>query len=61
MVSDDTALLLLFLLRIGFVRIPDSIVCLGALVWLFSQAWDAVELTLEVGCIYPFVVIDPTD
>ena len=22
-------------------------------------AWDAVELTLEVGFIYPFVVIDP--
>ena len=59
--SDDTALLSLFLLRIGFVRIPDTIVCLGALVWLFSPAWDAVELTLEVGGIYPFVVIDPTD
>ena len=59
--SDYTALLLLFLLRIGFVRIPDTIVCLGALVRLFSPAWDAVELTLEVGGIYPFVVIDPTD
>jgi hypothetical protein len=59
--SDDTALLSLFLLRIGFVRIPDTIVCLGTLVWLFSPAWDTVELTLEAGGIYPFVVIDPTD
>jgi len=39
---DETALLLLFLLRIGFVRIPGMIVCFGALVWLFSPAWDAV-------------------
>ncbi len=29
---DDTDLLSLFLLRIGFVGIPDTIVCLGALV-----------------------------
>ena len=28
--------------------------------WLISPAWDAVELTLEVGSIYPFVVIDST-
>ena len=59
--SEDTALLSLFLLRIGSVRIQDTIVCLGALVSLFSSTWDAVELTLEVGGIYPFVVIDPTD
>ena len=57
--SDKTVLLSLFLLMIGLVRIPDTIVCLGALVWLFSPAWGAVELTLEVGGIYPFVVIDP--
>jgi hypothetical protein len=30
------------------------------LVWLFSPAWDAVQLTLEFGFICPFVVIDPT-
>ncbi len=59
--SDHAALLSFLLLRIGSVRIPDTIVCLGASVWLFSPAWDAVELTLEVGGIYPFVVIDPTD
>ena len=29
--------------------------------WLFSPAWDAVQLTLQVGFICPFVVIDPTD
>ena len=29
--------------------------------WLFSSAWDAVQLTLQVGFICPFVVIDPTD
>ena len=59
--SYDTALRSLFLLRIGFVKIPDTIVCLGALVWLFSPAWDAVALTLEAGGICPLVVIDPTD
>ena len=39
----------------------DTIVGLEPLVWLFSPAWDAVTLTLDVGFIYPFVVIDPTD
>ena len=33
----------------------------GTLLWLFSPAWDAVELTLQVGFVCPFVVIDPTD
>ena len=33
----------------------------GALLWRFSPAWDAVELTLEVGLVCPFVVIDNTD
>ena len=45
---------------IGFVWIRDTIAWLGSLVWLFCPAWDAVEFTLEVGFIYPFVVIDPT-
>ena len=35
--------------------------CLGALIWLFSPAWDAVKLTLKAGFICPFVVDDPTD
>ena len=32
-----------------------------ALRWLFSPAWDTVKLTLKVGFICPFVVIDPTN
>ena len=32
-----------------------------ALIWLFSPVGDAVELTLKVGFICPFVVIDSTD
>ena len=59
--TNVTAFLLSFILRIGFVRIPDTIVCLGPSVWLFSPARDAIELTLAVDCIYPFLVIDPTD
>ena len=39
----------------------DMIVCSGTLLWLFSPAWDAVELTRKVGFICPLVVIDPTD
>jgi hypothetical protein len=39
----------------------DTIVCSEPLVWLFSPAWNAVILTLDVGFICPFVVIDPTD
>ena len=31
----------------------------GALLWLFTPAWDAVKLTLKVGFICSFVVIDP--
>ena len=27
----------------------DMIVCSGTLLWLFSPAWDAVKLTLQVG------------
>ena len=34
---------------------------LGALHWLLSPAWDAVEITPKVGFICPFVVIDHTD
>ena len=41
--------------------IVDTIVCSGTLVWLFPLAWDAIELTLQVDFICPFVVIDPTD
>ena len=59
--SDDTALLLLLLLKIKSVRMQDTIVCSEPLVWLFSLAWDAVILTLDVGFICPFVGIDPTD
>ena len=33
----------------------------GALLWLFSPAWDAVELPLKVGFICYFMVIDPTN
>ena len=33
---------------------------LGASIWLFSPAWDAVTLTLKDGFICPFVVNDPT-
>ena len=33
----------------------------GALLWLFSPAWDAIELTLKVGFICPFVVIGSTE
>ena len=36
-------------------------VCLGALIWLFSLAWDAVKLNLKVGFICPLVVDDPPD
>ena len=62
MVGPDSAVLLpRFLLEIRFVRILDTIVCSGALLWLFSPAWDAVKLTLQVGFISPFVVIDPTE
>ena len=39
----------------------DTIVRSEPLVWLFSPVWDAVILTLDVGFICPFVVIDPTD
>jgi hypothetical protein len=63
-VSDNTALLPLLLLKIGSVGMLNTIVCSRALVWqlwLFSPAWDAVILALDVGFICPLVVIDPTD
>ena len=44
--GDNTALLSWFFLKIGAVRILDTIVCPGSLVWLFSPAWDAVKLIL---------------
>ena len=62
MVGPDSVVhLLTFLLKIRSVRILDTIVCSGTLRSLFSPAWDAVELTLQVGFIGPFVVIDATD
>jgi hypothetical protein len=48
-------------LKIRSVRMLDTIICLEPLVWLFSAAWDAVTLTLDVGFICSFVGIDPTD
>jgi hypothetical protein len=39
----------------------DTIVCSEPLVWLFSLAWDAIILTLDVGFIRPFVIIEPAD
>jgi hypothetical protein len=59
--SDDAVLLPLLLLKVRSVRMLDTNVCSEPLVWLFSPAWDAVILTLDVGFICPFVVIDPTD
>ena len=62
---NSVALLLRFLLKIRSFRIPDTIICLGTFLWLFSPAWDAIEvqdeLILHVGFICPFVVIGPTD
>ena len=56
-----SAFLLQFILKIRSVGILDTIVCWGTLLWLFSQACDAIKLTMKVGFICPFVVIDPTD
>ena len=56
MVGLNSAVLLLrFLLKIRSIRILDTIVCSGTLLWLFSPAWDAIKLTLQVGFICPFV------
>ena len=57
---DDAVLLPWFLLKVRYVRKLDMFMCLGALIWLYSPAWDAVQLTLKVGFICPFVVDDPT-
>ncbi len=63
--SDDTALVQLFRAISSedhpSVRMLYTVVSSGALVWLFSPAWDAVERTLEVGFICPFGVIGPAD
>ena len=62
LVGPDSAVLLLrFLLKIRSVRILDTIICSEAFLWLFSPTWDSVKLTLKVGFICPFMVIDPTD
>ena len=50
--SDNTALLSWFLLKNRSVRILDTIVYSGSLVWLCSPAWDAVELTLPGGWLH---------
>ena len=39
----------------------DTMVCSEPFVWLLSPAWDAVLFTLDVGFVFPFVVIDSTD
>ena len=38
-------------------------ICSGTFLWLFSPTWDAVKITvtLKVGFICPFGVIDPTN
>ena len=41
-----------FLLRIGSVRILDTTVSSGSLVWLYSPAWNAAKLTLPGGWIH---------
>ena len=38
-----------FLPKIRFVRILDTIFCSGTLLWLVSQAWDAIKLTPEIA------------
>ena len=50
--SDNTALLLWFLLKIRSVRILDTTICSGSLVWLFSPAWNAIKLTLPGGWLH---------
>ena len=50
-----------FLLKIRSIRILDTMVCSGTLLWLFSPAWDTVQPKLQVGFICPLVVIDPTN
>ena len=47
-----------FHLKIRSLWIMDTIVCFGAFIGLISRACDAVELTLVVGVICPFVVVD---
>ena len=52
--SGDTVLLPLLLLKIRSVRMLDTIVRSEPLIWLFSPAWDAVILTLDVVFICSF-------
>ena len=42
-------------------QVLDTGVCSGTFLWLFSPTWNTVKLTLKVGFICPFVVIDPTN
>ena len=50
--QHDTALRLWFLRKIRSVRILDTTVCSGSLVWLFSPTWDAVKHTLPGGWLH---------
>ena len=59
--SEKALTYMRFLLKVRYVRILDTFLCSGALIWLFSPACDAVKLTLKVGFICPFMVDDPTD
>jgi hypothetical protein len=43
--SDASVLLLLLLFRVGYDEKAGNHRCVAALVWLFSPAWEAVELT----------------
>ena len=45
-VFDGAILLLRFLLRVGFVERPETILRAGALVWSISPASEADELSL---------------
>ena len=48
-----------YLQKIRFVRMyPWGIT---KITWLFSPAWDTVELTLKAGLICPFMFYDPTN
>jgi hypothetical protein len=55
--SNDTALLQLFFFKIRSVRMLDTIVSLGAFCLAVWFGWVAVELTLEVGFVRPFVTV----
>ena len=55
--SDDTALSPWFLLRIGYIRMLNMIVCLWPLVWLFSGKLSNSQWPRRVAFICSFVVL----